>query len=386
MGYYVHDSPPSHPYRDDPVNGRIPNYSDLSHRYRGIPANFSRLINPSRSPSPSPSLPLRDRSFSVRSASSAPPGPTTHERNSNSKPGYRSSGPIIVDGSVGWGSHDLPTVTDSSSLATSRSGLTSPSEDQGYDTSASTIDTPYQIQGRRGSYSYEGSHLQNHHQPTHDSSRATHTSRNGIIEPLKRRATNHASEATFTSSAAKNPDNKVNGHGLGIDFENATPRQPIETEGPTLQSPLHQTAPASTIETKPEISEPRFDKSLKPLPYLSPVREVRTPSPTANRKDDLFLDGPYPGRLRGPLQLDIPPYSAIMNGKQNKVLTLPQKPNGGPSSPPESLPSSQPPQINGWQQTIKKNKKSKMKSPTCPPPVIMPGEPLPDNEAERKGG
>lgn len=383
IGYYVHDSPPSHPYRDDLVNNRVPIYNDLQHRYRGVPANFNRLINPSRSPSPSTSLPLRDRSFSMRSASSAP---AAHDRPQNPKSGYRSSGPIIVDGSVGWGLHDLPTVIDSPSLTTSRNGVASPSEDQGYDTCASTIDTPYQVQGRRGSYSYESSHSQNHNQPTPDSGRATHTSRNGIIEPLKRRATNHANDIAFAASTAKHPDYKVNGHGLGIDFETAALRQTAETERPAIKSPLPQAVPVSTVETKAEVSESRFDKQLKPLPYLSPVREVRTPSPTTNRKDDLFGESLHSGRFRGPLQLDIPPFSAVINGKQNSIHAPPQRPNGAPFSAPETLSTSQPSLTNGWQQPAKKNKKNKSKSLAYQQPLIMSGEPLPNNEAERKGG
>ena len=383
VGYYV-DPPPSHPYRDDPANNRIPMYNDLSYRYRGMPANLNRLINPSRSPSPSTSLPLRDRSFSMRSASSAP-GPIAQDRSQNPKPAYRAPGPIIVDGSNGW-LHDLSTVIDSSSLTTSRSGLTSPSEDQGYDTSASTIDTPYQTQGRRGSYSYESSHMQNHAQPTTDSGRATHTSRNGIIEPLKRRANNHANDVSFSSSTAKPSDHKVNGHGLGIDFESAILRQPVEIERPAIKGSLPQATPTSAAETNAEVSDPPFDKSLKPLPYLSPVREVRTPSPTTNRKDDLFLEGPSPGRFRGPLQLDIPPFSAVMNGKQKVTHASFQRPNGAPFSLSESLDSSQPPQSNGWQQPAKKNKKNKPKLQASQQPVTISGEPFPNSEAERKGG
>ena len=389
IGYYVHDSPPSRLYRDDHMGGRIPAYNDLSHRYRGMPANIGRWINPPRSRSPSPSLALRDRSFSMRSASSAPAGPMTLDRNQLSKPGYRSSGPIIVDGSSGWGLHEVSPAVNSSALSSalgsSRSQLASPTEEQIHEASARTAEMIYHGQGRRGSYGYESSQFQNPH-TNPDLGRTSHASRNGIIESLKRRTTNHAKESIAASLAAKRSDNKVGEHGLGIDFETPVKGPCAEEKPSTLQNSGPQIAPNQTTEMNDEVSDQRYDQSTKPPPLLSPVREVRTPSPTTKRKDDLFIAGPHVGRIRAPLQLDIPPFSAIMYAKQKQIDVQAQRPNGIPSHQPESPKSGQSLQSNGWQQPTKKGKKNKLKTQASQHPIIMPGEPLPLNEAERKGG
>lgn len=70
MGYWVNDSPSMRHHPEDP-NQRLPTFQDLHARVRGVPQTSNRLRNASRSPSPSPAIPFRDRSFSIRSASSA---------------------------------------------------------------------------------------------------------------------------------------------------------------------------------------------------------------------------------------------------------------------------------------------------------------------------
>lgn len=383
IGYYVYDSPPARPYRDELAHVRVPTYNDLKNRYRATPASWNRLITPSRSPSPSPSVPLRDRSVSMRSAASAPPGPVPPDRNHLSKPGYRSSGPIIVDGSSGYGLHQYATVTGTS-RSVSRHDAPSPSESQGYNTPATSADTFYD-QGRREYFGRETSRASHLTYSTPELNRAMHVPRHELIEPLKRRASSHAGEDLPSKVFTKHAEHKSSGLGLGIEFENHAMRPSTESSKPLTPisaPPVESSLPA---DAKSDTSGQRFEKSLKSLPLLSPVREVRTPSPTTSRKDDLVTEGPFFTKFRGALQLDIPPFAAVINGHQQQSEPVPTKSNGLSPQPSESPLVSAQPQTNGWQVPVKKGKKNKSKG-QGPSPVNFPGEPLPANEAERKGG
>lgn len=383
IGYYVHDSPPSRPYRDDPTIARVPTYHDLSHQYKMLHTGFGRLMNPSRSPSPSPSIPLRDRSFSMRSAASAPPGPVRQDRNASSKSGYWSSGPIIVDGSGGLGLHECHPAASPSSLAASRSEVTPPLDANGHDVPSAAGGTPYYDHGRRSSFGREGTQAHQRAHLTSDPSRMGQSGRNGMTEPLQRRTSTQASDQIPTVPGNKRSDYVTNGHGLGIDFEILPKRQ--STDPPRRFShgsePLTESSP--TVNAK---SDARSDKQLKPVPLLSPVREVRTPSPTLSRKDELFMDGQYTSKFRNPLQLDIPPFGGLLNGKQKNPDWIPSRSEGKLFQPVESPNVGQPPQSNGWQQSSKKGRKNKPKGPTHQSTVSLPGEVLPLDEAERKGG
>ena len=380
VGYYVHGSPPSRPYREDPTQ-RMLSYND-SYCYRGVAPGISRFFNASRSPSPSPALPSRDRSFSVRSASSAPPGPIPYDRAQNPKSSHRSSGPIIVDGSGGWELHEVPRVADSTSYSASLCGVTSVSEAQVYDASLTATNSPYQGQWHHDPLSRENTPSYNHVHPTPEPRRMVETSRNSIIEPLMRRASTYASDPT-TTQATKRSEQVTNGNGLGIDIERPPKRQ-VADHG-TEEIAQRGFSPPN-VDTKPDVPTPRYDYSPKPVPLLSPVREVRTPSPTANRKEDIFTEVQYTGRFRSPVHLEIPSFSSLMNGKQNHIDALSQTPNGGPPNLTESPKGTPQPLTNGWQQPSKKGKKSKSKSQSLHMPILVPVEPWPVNEAERKGG
>ena len=385
IGYYVHNSPPPRPFRDDLAHPRIPaTYHELSHRFRGVPAGVGRLINPSRSPSPSPLLPFRDRSYSVRSASSAPLGSSVHDRHQNPKSGPRPSGPIVLDGSAGWSLHDYPSsAAEASPFSVSMSEVSSPLDV--HDTPNTTTDPPRR-QSRWESTDPDVSHPQPPTGLPHESNRISHASRNGIIEPLKRRASIQANEKSLASSSVNRADHGSNGYGLGIDFENVTRRMSgVEANGiPTQELPSPSVSESNKDPKSDSVQS--NDKTTKPTPLLSPVREVRTPSPTANRKDDISAEGVVPGRFRGPLQLEIPPFSSILAAKQKRAEASNSAANGTSHATPASPVTGQSPQANGWQQASRKHKKNKSKGHVSYSPVNRSGEPLPINESERKGG
>jgi hypothetical protein len=373
VGYYVHDSPHSRLYRDDPAIARMPGYIDLSYRYKTLPPGFSRLRRNSRSPSPSPPIPFRDRSHSVRSAASAPSGPVQQERAQAPAPATRSSGPIIVNGSDGWGTNEYPAPAESSSLATTTSEATAGSDDHAYDTPASFADMPYTSENS------------SHAHPMPHKHHVMDSRRNADMESLIRFSKSHTIDVpkeqdrnTYLEMQSQ-PTN-----GLGIQYEGTLAKQQSSSlEKVATQENVRQSGSARKPDNMADNVKFQHEKPLQSVPLLSPVREVRTPSPTASRRPNGVSSGLYTGRFTGPLKLHIPPFSKGTSGKQKQADALALKPNGISSDAVESPKTATQQQSNGWQQPTKKGKKHKSKNSMS---QLTNGEPLPANEAERKGG
>ena len=375
VGYYVHDSPHSRPYRDDPAMARMPVYNDPSYRYRTLPPGFQKLRHTSRSPSPSTALPFRDRSYSIRSAASAPPGPMQPERAQATASGARTSGPIIVNGSDEWGMNDYPTVVESSSLTTTTSEATSGSDERLHDTPVTLTDmiyTPDIVQ--HSSHAHPTPHM--HH--------ATDSREHAEMESLVRLSRSHVSDPSKDQSLNTHYEQSKPVNGLGIQYEDAVVRrQSTGSEKAATQENVRHSTSSRKVDNKIDNSKFQHEKSSQPIPILSPVREVRTPSPVASRRSNGVTSGQYTGRFTGPLELHIPPFSKGTNGKQKQPDALVQKPNGVSSKVVESPKTAAQQQSNGWQQPAKKGKKHKSKTSLS---QLTNGEPLPANEAERKGG
>ena len=206
-------------------------------------------------------------------------------------------------------------------------------------------------------------------------------------------------------------DKKLEKHGnpaggLGIQFGEHQIRRP------SLQAE-NQPSPKTARNGPATITEPKSEQQPPvPVPLLSPVREVRTPSPTARRKEEVAYRAqsrpPFKG---GVLDLHIPSFAELLRTKQERERTSPgQKPNGiseprlnektqnhnvpsgiqttfpiRSTDAPEESPKGtvHHPQVNGWQQQSGK-KSSRGKSGAGSGQFT--GEPLPANEADRKGG
>lgn len=417
MGYWVNDSPPPRHYMEDP-NQRLPTYHDLHARVRGVAQTFSRLRNASRSPSPSPAIPFRDRSFSVRSASSAPPLPvqSRFDRIQPAIPGPRTSGPVIVNGADGWGMPDY-SMPEGSSHTTAISEATSGSDDRLYDTPVTADDTPAGPVFDDG-FTPNGHQQCFYAQPTPDPGHVPHSYRNGTYDSTIRHTNTQAAEHLSSSIKAQRPERvgKSTG-GLGIQFGDHEISHPsVRANGVPSTDNVYTTFPNTKVETKPEAINGRSDNQPVPNPLLSPVREVRTPSPIARLRDNTVTEAQRSNGRPGKLNLYIPSFAELARAKQEKPkATLAQKPNGIPSSKiaqgtkapetplgsnkkalPEKTPKSpkahiQQTQVNGWQQQFngwqqqsgKKPKKNKSRPSSG---QVVPGELLPANEAERKGG
>ena len=413
VGYWVNDSPPR-TYRDDP---RFPAYQDLHPRVRGVPQNFSRLADTSRSPSPSPALPFRDRAYSVRSASSAPPGPMQPrmDRVQATAPGARPSGPLIVNGSDEWNVSDYSMIPEPSSHATTISEATSGSDERLYETPATAdMDTPNYSHVADDGFILDDPKHYFHARMAAEPSNTLTKGRIGNVDSGLRRVNPPLHDITISSNII-NPTEKVNrsAGGLGIQFgEHEISRPSVMAE--TIVSPgtVRGPAAASKPEEKSDQSAGRTEKLPMPVPVplLSPVREVRTPSPSAawRRQNGDAKVRRSSGRFASKLDLRIPTYADLLRAKQKKQSlngTLGQKPNGTPLQFAESPKSTQSPpsprtkdipqhasesvkvqpQLNGWQQSSKKGKKNRSR-PSSGQIQVLPGEIMPVNEVERKGG
>ena len=428
-GYWINDSPPSHTYRDDLRIPRAPFNQDIYPRVKGVPPGFNRLRESSRSPSPSPSpsLPLRDRSFSLQSASTGLLGRPRFERVHGTASPAR--GPIIVNGTDTFQASDAPPMLESSSHNTTVSDATSSSEDPNYETpTTGEMEALYNGVFEDNFAIDQARHLYHGH-PMHDGLRHTHFDPRNYMEPSARRLANQPME-NGSSQMTSRPTERKQGivRGLNIQFGEVEYARPSpKADSSTSQEPSRSSKQNIGVDPpSAPLGQNQPEKSQLPMPLLSPVREVRTPSPSRKIKEASISTskGSSTKRMVGKMDLYIPPFTELVKIRQEKEKSQQQqqqqqqswekannhRPNGTLSSTPNGTrpshitpsvspdrvtqvlqntpsisprPSGMQPQINGWQQQAsKRNRKSRSR----PGSGNYPAEPLPANEAERKGG
>ncbi|KAL8718022.1 MAG: hypothetical protein Q9225_004808 [Loekoesia sp. 1 TL-2023] len=398
VGYYVHDSPPTHPYRDMPAMSQVPVYNDLQH-FRPPRPDFSRLRNAPRSPSPSPPMPYRDRSQSVRSSASAPSGAVPLDRTPNHSSSLRHVGPIIADGSEGWDLTDYVAISDTPSTShTSTMSSMNTSSDERYQ-----FPSPYGAatfpSSRPADPSSEALHRPVQTYPVPEVPRAADLLRNARAEQaLRSQASplNGAKPSEPLPGGRVESSHGVNGLGIQYDANKIKAKAASPTNGSAQAVPL-QVKQSHPLDTKADEPSQGAANPPKPVPLLSPVREVRSPSPTAllKRREGIPVRK-KPGISNGPLNLKIPPFSperhekwkkdALMQKPNGKIVSAPTKPADTPNPVTSPVKQQNPPlQINGWQQTTRKGKK-KGKGHSAQVSIDMNGEPIPIDEADRKGG
>ena len=388
VGYYLDQSPQSYPGDSNAIVPPIPSYSDLVHRNRGVSPNLSKLrCRSSQSPSPSRGSESRDHSISFYSATSTT-SPSQSGRASDNGPMPRSSGPVIVDGSSD--SADFAISPRSTSFPTNHtSHAASVSGDKVSDTpilspvlsveeDADSPTTAPSAQRRMigslpsilqfGDFPLEAPIVTKHSRGI-EASRASEKISPGLLQD--------------GSQPIKPPN------GLGIDITSAKPKEVI----PPIPSSSQSSMPIPST-----VAGLNLASSLKSLPLLSPVREVRTPSPTAARNStsstvDALKNASH-GRSNS-LSAETKPsplgksFTGSQNGKGKAVETVDQRSssmvNGSGIRNPQQAPPPLPPitqqaQVSGWQQsTSKKSKKYKKAGSVGSAPLIV-------GEGERKGG
>ncbi|KAL8777601.1 MAG: hypothetical protein Q9213_007787 [Squamulea squamosa] len=403
VGYYVHDSPSSHAYRDMPPVSQIPIYNDLQY-VRPPRPDFSRLRNAPRSPSPSSSMPYRDRSHSVRSATSAPTASVLLDRSQVSASSLRNMGPIIANGSDEWDLNEYTASAGSpimSRTSTLNGAIATEEQCQQYPVAVDSYPSPRQV--------FSGPELELNHRavngyPVPEGPRAADVFHSSRAEQAMRSEVPQTNGMRPPEEASKNrfqPDHSING--LGIQYESQKIKLSTVSNGSGTEQKmprqLQQSQPADReADRKADQASHSTENALEPPPLLSPVREVRSPSPTVIMKKQIGnSQQTKPVIFSGPLNLDIPAFSPERYEKRKQKEALLQKPNGAvTSSPSRSMENRQPssssikqqglqPQTNGWQQQMKKGKK-KSKGHTSQASTDTTGEPIPINEADRKGG
>ena len=409
MGYYMD---PAALDRSRDRNGLSPETlasSDSGHRARTVSPNLSRLRRQS-SRSPSPSHSSASAGHAINFYSSESPPFQHYSRGMMGEPN-QASGPVIVDGSSDTSDYAMPPDVSFPSVNSGSASITSDERPINTPTSGSAVITPFQdptdpiqldghSEGR--SATYTPSILQFGEFPARATFRSPaqaprsddgRTPEKSAPVPVIRRETVAGAGGT-------------NGLGIGVD-SNKT--QDISSFGNgSTQRTMHNSSTLSGL---------NLASSLKPLATLSPVREVRTPSPTAIRsqltpgensvKD---LHGRSSSLTAGkrtemsPLATNSSAYLDLNNvkptaPKDEAVKTTESKgkdtqrlPNGVPPHSPlksspissslqeqQTQPKQQLLQTSGWQQSTSKKKKSK-KSASVGSASI----PLDPNE--RKGG
>ena len=368
IGYYVHDTPPYQ--RNTPI-APIPSYHDLIQRQRSMAPDATRLGTVSRSPSPSSSL-SGEGSSAFHSAASC--FSTTSTLRSSSLSGTpsrpRRSGPIIAssdaafpvpaNGSSEASSSDYRIPSESHFILVGGSDQASVS-DESMNTPVTGSITPF--------HELHDSFLLDPPESTHASQHSTMLQFGEFParSTIRARAASRPEQAPsidvptpkFSSAYPVVAGSQSNSIGKGHDGSLPGATLPDGGDDITRVDSSQSTA-IEKLNATVTYMNLNPDMPLKPLPFLSPVREVRTPPPAASRKEDAkpTLTGEVThGRsvsASGPS-----PLSLFLNGGQQQMELVAPQPNGQPVS--DSTRSLQTPS-SGWQQTGKKGKKNKSKS------------------------
>lgn len=391
VGYYVHGPQPSRPYQNAAVVAPIPLYNDLNHRFAGFSPGYSQPRHQSRSPSPTNRQ--RDRSFSLVSAASAPNRLLREERIPVNSVAPRSNGPIIVNGADGFELPDFSTPAEMVCQPTSMSETTSTSEDQLYDTPATVSDT--MSQDPPDAFLLDTTQSIPHapsqavpHWSTNPSS-AGNSVANETTMPLR-----DGDELGRTISILQSPQ-VLESPSLSSNCLSPTNDDVLSNllaSGPEIvssQENVRHPATFTGLEIDATMANHRHEATLKPLPLLSPVREVRTPSPTAIRRDDALeqskMSAPN-GFSAHESMKELQPLSTLIVSGGKKAWKEPLSPKTNGQASHDLVKGGPQAQSNGWQQTTKKKSNKKSKPSAVQKTGTVAGEPLPASESERKGG
>ena len=382
VGYYVHDSPPTRPYSRLTPLANIPSYNDLVHRARGMSPDVARVKHSSRSPSPSSSSSRRERSVSFYSATShvssshlatAPPGPISTTRR---------SGPIIANGSeASMSEYSTPPETLNPYFPAEISEAASLS-DEPMDTPVTDSVTP--SQELQDSFTLDSAvdsdrtnsiptMLQFGEFPAKSTYRAS----------IGSRSEDSTSTYTDVPTPRVPPAHRVgaeeNVQGLGINI-NATTSTSTSPNGEQMSSSSGITQPNTIqkVETGTSVLKLNMEKPLKPLPLLSPVREVRTPSPTTLRREEIKTDNA--NKAAHGRSISVATASLLSHTNDGNLQQRAENLALGSNSSPKTTQM----QNSGWQQQTNKKKKNKNKKTNGSSGVVA--QSTSGGGSERKGG
>ena len=289
IGYYVDQNYQAHPIRRDlfPHTPNFGPWAEMAGRPNGMSPSLNRVRaeTTSRSPSPSRGTPSRDRSISFYSSATGLSVPPPPRSSANGQP--TPSGPVIVDGSSDM--PDEPTVPEPLYHPAIASDATSLSDDV-------AIDTPGTTTAATATPSHDSLDA---FSPEPSTERRMTTSMPNMLQfgdfPARAAIRSGLSPSRDLSKAPEKPvmpppEPRVNGvskdalSGLGIEFGSTRLKDlPTPTQSGFSASASAAAAAAAAGTPTPTVAGLNLASSLKPSTLLSPVREVRTPSPSAAR-------------------------------------------------------------------------------------------------------
>jgi hypothetical protein len=399
VGYYLGGSPPIQQYRYNPAMASLQHPYSLPVFNGLVPGFPPRMPTQGRSPTVSPPS---EEHFDMRANV-----PLAEESTPLSMPEYRprprpaeERGPLIVDGSTSGLETKRAAHSDSGDQAPAMSISTSASEDQVCYTPVTGSDSLSQelqdIDARDLDYS-----------PFYSQSEFQGRDALGIVNGLPANQPPTVQRSRLGSLPShllpiRTVPNDLIGE-IGSSSTNGVEALPLETPGEETEDAQEQ--------LKSRHDTIISHEHANPLAQLSPVQEIRTPSPTVRRRPDaldlLKANGAGTVAEEAVILRDRAASSPKSpSTRQSLTDTLAKKPNGvapvsrsqvsptvastvvnGVVPAPRSQGSPTLPSTlgNGWQTTKRKNKKrtgSSLDSTFNP----IGGEPLPLNEAERKGG
>ncbi|RFU32388.1 hypothetical protein B7463_g3955, partial [Scytalidium lignicola] len=370
VGYYVNDHPAS------PANRRaslmpaaIPAFGDIGQTRRRLsqdqlpPSILDRLRRPSRSPSPLG----HDRSFST-GAHSAPITSASSQQGTSSS-GLRSMnthGPLVVNGS----GYSTPVIGLSRHISTSESSV---SEDIGYETAVGSVDSMSQASFATANASSEleiRTPLMKElriEQPVQASPVV-----NGVhTEPIP----SFTAPPVVNGSSSQHPNLTANG---------VIPTEQTNSNSRPSPNPRNRLArqPQNGGVSPLDIGVGQNDVFRDEASYLSPVYEIKTPSPTTTRKFESSFERKL--SMNGAGVKD-------MKGEPHRTATKPSGVNS-PSSPTVKAnghtrgSKSETGPFGTWQKIPKNKKKGQAGDLKGPANGQSHSEKPPHNESERKGG
>ncbi|OCL04499.1 hypothetical protein AOQ84DRAFT_116404 [Glonium stellatum] len=392
VGYYVDDSPQIRPQYHDYSVPPIPSYNELAQRRRRIsPDLMQPLLNTtlrrvSRSPSPSPlGGHLRSHSIAVTPGSSLKPQPRKDRIDSTQA--TEDDGLVIVNGSYPSKPRESRAMSESVDMLPN--GGTNVNDPSALGIYMPSVDQYHMAMSeQRQQQLYADELLQRHN--------AAELMRSGMANGI----VNNTSpiEANGLSRVPSGPRQvfpqlpepivnhyaTVNGDGASHSTEVSPTRAQQQWRANQLPNGVN---PLDT--TKAPRAPPQEIKSAG-LPLLSPVFETRTPSPTISRQMDLNKSYPVNGtsvenKDNQQLLQSRPAPASKESTKENQTrkntISSDKSTRASPSGP--NQPST-------WQPSNQKRRNNKKtKSAANHKSVSEPrsqGEPLPANEADRKGG
>lgn len=378
-GYIIEPSQPSYSHDYAGLGPQISAYRDFAQFSRGISPKVTRLrSHTSRSPSPS-SFASHERTISFYSAPSAPSS-TSGRRESAVGTNNRHAGPVIVDGSSDSSTEYLTAMEHQSrtqSIVDSEAASL-PGESLTYTpgTAPATVPNPEP---------FETFDLDASPEPSHRLS-VTNIPQFGDF-PVRSHRRSIPATVTGRPSTDSEPFADVLSHdqltgrmsnGLGIELgDNSSVASTASNGNVSPPKNISHSKIPSKIEISGQETTSDWITTLKPLPLLSPVREVRTPSPTAKRTStsESYYKILHSRSISAVSNSDITssPLTPVPNGRENAFSSEDYGPrtngiNGGhhgtvagPSTEPRISPVESKASSSAWQQTGKKGKKSKHK-------------------------